>query len=282
MSARILDGKAVAAKIKTEIRREVEGLKAKGVTPGLAVVLVGDDPASHIYVRNKERNCQELGFNSQTFRLPATISQDELLTLIQQLNADPAIHGILVQLPLPAHLSTEKIISFIKPEKDVDGFHPVNLGNLLRGEAGMIPCTPAGIMELIKESGVEVAGKECVIVGRSNIVGKPLFHLLLQAHGTVTVCHSRTRNLAEVTRRADILVVATGQAGLVNGEMVKPGAVVIDVGMNRLETGLVGDVDFGSVLPVAGALTPVPGGVGPMTIAMLMKNTLKAAVMLNK
>ena len=172
--------------------------------------------------------------------------------LIQELNEDPKIHGILVQLPLPAHISTEKIISLIKPEKDVDGFHPVNLGNLLRGEIGMLPCTPAGIMELIKESGVEVAGKECVIVGRSNIVGKPLFHLLLQAHGTVTVCHSRTQNLAEATRRADILVVATGQAGLVNGEMVKPGAVVIDVGMNRLESGLVGDVDFDSVLPVAG------------------------------
>lgn len=281
MSALILDGKAVAAKIKTKIRREVEKLNEVGITPGLAVVLVGEDPASLIYVRNKERNCQELGINSHTCRLPATVSNDELLALIKKLNLDPKINGILVQLPLPEQLSTKEIISLIKPEKDVDGFHPVNLGNLLRGDTGLLPCTPAGIMELIKESGVEIAGKECVIIGRSNIVGKPLFHLLLQAHGTVTVCHSRTKHLAEITRRADILVVAVGKARLVNGEMVKPGAVVIDVGMNRLESGLVGDVDYPSTLPVAGALTPVPGGVGPMTIAMLMQNTLKAAAIQN-
>jgi methylenetetrahydrofolate dehydrogenase (NADP+)/methenyltetrahydrofolate cyclohydrolase len=244
---------------------------------------VGEDPASLIYVRNKERNCQELGISSYLYRLAATINRKELLELIKQLNNDPKINGLLVQLPLPGHLQEEEVISVLAPEKDVDGFHPVNLGRLFRGEEGMVPCTPAGIMELIRESGVKIEGKECVVVGRSNIVGKPQLHLLLQEHGTVTICHSRTRNLAEICRRADLLVVAVGQAGLINGQMVKPGAVVIDVGMNRLESGkLVGDVDYASVLNIAGAITPVPGGVGPMTIAMLMKNTVKAAKLQNR
>jgi methylenetetrahydrofolate dehydrogenase (NADP+)/methenyltetrahydrofolate cyclohydrolase len=279
----ILDGKAVAARIKREIRTEVERLKERGISPGLAVILVGEDPASLIYVRNKERNCQELGISSYLYRLAATINRKELLELIKQLNNDPKINGLLVQLPLPGHLQEEEVISVLAPEKDVDGFHPVNLGRLFRGEEGMVPCTPAGIMELIRESGVKIEGKECVVVGRSNIVGKPQLHLLLQEHGTVTICHSRTRNLAEICRRADLLVVAVGQAGLINGQMVKPGAVVIDVGMNRLESGkLVGDVDYASVLNIAGAITPVPGGVGPMTIAMLMKNTVKAAKLQNR
>ncbi|HBG16125.1 MAG TPA: bifunctional methylenetetrahydrofolate dehydrogenase/methenyltetrahydrofolate cyclohydrolase FolD [Firmicutes bacterium] len=283
MSAMILDGKAVAARIKREIRTEVERLKERGISPGLAVILVGEDPASLIYVRNKERNCQELGISSYLYRLAATINRKELLELIKQLNNDPKINGLLVQLPLPGHLQEEEVISVLAPEKDVDGFHPVNLGRLFRGEEGMVPCTPAGIMELIRESGVKIEGKECVVVGRSNIVGKPQLHLLLQEHGTVTICHSRTRNLAEICRRADLLVVAVGQAGLINGQMVKPGAVVIDVGMNRLESGkLVGDVDYASVLNIAGAITPVPGGVGPMTIAMLMKNTVKAAKLQNR
>jgi len=283
LSAMILDGKAVAARIKREIRTEVERLKERGISPGLAVILVGEDPASLIYVRNKERNCQELGISSYLYRLAATINRKELLELIKQLNNDPKINGLLVQLPLPGHLQEEEVISVLAPEKDVDGFHPVNLGRLFRGEEGMVPCTPAGIMELIRESGVKIEGKECVVVGRSNIVGKPQLHLLLQEHGTVTICHSRTRNLAEICRRADLLVVAVGQAGLINGQMVKPGAVVIDVGMNRLESGkLVGDVDYASVLNIAGAITPVPGGVGPMTIAMLMKNTVKAAKLQNR
>lgn len=282
MSAKLLDGKVLAAKVKQTVRAEVEKMAAAGVVPGLAVVLVGDDPASQIYVGNKEKNCQELGIKSKVHRLPANTTQQDLNALINRLNTDPEVHGILVQLPLPVPLREEEVTYLIKPEKDVDGFHPVNLGHLLRGEDALRPCTPAGIMELIKESGVEIKGRECVVVGRSNIVGKPVFHLLLQEHGTVTICHSRTPDLAAVTRRADILVVAVGKAGLVDGTMVKPGAVVIDVGMNRLESGkLVGDVDFSSVSAVAGAITPVPGGVGPMTIAMLMKNTIKAALLQN-
>ena len=282
MSARIIDGKALANKVKQQVKGEVAKLAASGIVPGLAVVLVGDDPASQIYVRNKEKSCGELGIKSAVHRLPATTTQAELGALIDRLNADQAVHGILVQLPLPAPLREKEVTDRIKPEKDVDGFHPVNLGRLLRGEAGIRPCTPAGIMELIKASGVEVKGRECVVVGRSNIVGKPVFHLLLQEHGTVTVCHSRTKDLAAVTRRADILVVAVGKAGLIDGTMVKPGAVVIDVGMNRLDSGkVVGDVEFSSVAPVAGAITPVPGGVGPMTIAMLMKNTVEAVLLQN-
>ncbi len=283
LEAKIISGKAVASRVKDELRIEVEKLKEEGIVPGLVVVLVGEDPASLIYVRNKERACNQLGINSWVERLPATIEKDELLQLIKKLNADPKVNGMLVQLPLPEHLSEEEVTNLISPEKDVDGFHPVNLGRLMRGQDGALPCTPAGVMELIKESGVEIAGKECVVVGRSNIVGKPMFHLLLKEHGTVTVCHSRTRNLGEICRRADILVVAVGKPGLIDGEMIKPGAVVIDVGMNRLESGkVVGDVDYDSALKVAGAITPVPGGVGPMTIAMLMKNTVKAAIAQNR
>ncbi len=283
LETKIISGKAVASRVKNELRIEVEKLKEEGIVPGLVVVLVGEDPASLIYVRNKERTCKELGINSWVERLPATIEKDELLQLIKKLNADPKVNGMLVQLPLPKHFPEEEVTNLISPEKDVDGFHPVNLGRLMRGQEGALPCTPAGVMELIRESGVEIAGKECVVVGRSNIVGKPMFHLLLKEHGTVTVCHSRTRNLGEICRRADILVVAVGKPGLINGEMIKPGAVVIDVGMNRLESGkVVGDVDYDSALKVAGAITPVPGGVGPMTIAMLMKNTVKAAIAQNR
>ena len=280
MGAKIIDGKALANQVKQQVKGKVDELAAVGIVPGLAVVLVGDDPASQIYVRNKEKSCQELGIKSEVYRLPATTAQAELEALIDRLNADPHVHGILVQLPLPAPLQEKAITDRIKAEKDVDGFHPVNLGRLLRGEPGIRPCTPAGIMELIKASGVEVKGRECVVVGRSIIVGKPVFHLLLQEHGTVTVCHSRTPDLATVTGRADILVVAVGKAGLVDGTMVKPGAVVIDVGVNRLASGkVVGDVDFPSVVEVAGAITPVPGGVGPMTIAMLMKNTVETVLL---
>ncbi len=283
LSAKLLDGKALASRVKETVRCDAEQLTASGVVPGLAVVLVGDDPASRIYVRNKEKNCQELGIRSEVYRLPATTTQAELNALIQKLNADAKINGILVQLPLPAPLREEEVTYLIKPEKDVDGFHPFNLGRLLRGEDGICPCTPAGIMALIKESGIEVCGRECVVVGRSNIVGKPVAQLLLQEHGTVTICHSRTRDLPTMIRRADLLVVAVGKAGLVEGTMVKPGAVVIDVGMNRLPSGkVVGDVDFSSVSKVAGAITPVPGGVGPMTIAMLMKNTVRAALLQNQ
>lgn len=276
--ARILDGKALAARIREGLKKEVAKLAAEGCPPGLAVILVGEDPASQVYVRNKQRACEELGIRSWKHHLPADTSQKDLVQLVEEINADPAVHGILVQLPLPAHIQTEAVLDTIDPAKDVDGFHPVNLGLLAAGRPGVVPCTPAGVMELVKESGVEVAGKECVIVGRSNIVGKPLAFLFLHEHGTVTICHSRTRNLSEVCRRADILVVAVGRAGLVNGEMIKPGAVVIDVGINRTAEGkLTGDVDFASAVQQAGTITPVPGGVGPMTIAMLMKNTVAAA-----
>lgn len=276
--ARILDGKALAARIREGLKKEVAKLAAEGRPPGLAVILVGEDPASQVYVRNKQRACAELGIRSWKHHLPADTSQKDLVQLVEGINADPEVHGILVQLPLPAHIQTEAVLDTIDPAKDVDGFHPVNLGLLAAGRPGIIPCTPAGVMELVRESGVEVAGKECVIVGRSNIVGKPLAFLFLHEHGTVTICHSRTRNLAEVCRRADILVVAVGRAGLVNGEMIKPGAVVIDVGINRTAEGkLTGDVDFASAVQQAGAITPVPGGVGPMTIALLMKNTVAAA-----
>jgi len=277
VAAQIIDGKALAAKIRDEIKREVQELNTDGIYPGLAVILVGEDPASQIYVRNKHRACQGLGIKSWQYNLPATTSQQELVDLVKSLNTKAEVSGILVQLPLPPHLNAEAVIETIRPEKDVDGFHPVNQGRLLAGLPGLVPCTPAGIMELIKESGVRVEGSECVVVGRSNIVGKPQALLLLQQNGTVTVCHSRTKNLGEVTKRADILVVAVGKARLITKEMVKPGAVVIDVGTNRLPDGkLVGDVDFATVSQVAGAITPVPGGVGPMTIAMLMKNTVEA------
>ncbi len=242
------------------------------------MVIVGKDPASKVYVGRKEAMCQELGMYSEMFALPESTTQNELLALIESLNNDDKIHGILVQLPLPGHLDEKAVINTIRPEKDVDAFHPVNVGKIMIGDYDFVPCTPAGIMELISESGVEVEGKACVVVGRSNIVGKPMSMLLLHKNGTVTTCHSRTKNLKDVTKAADILVAAVGKASFITADMVKPGAVVIDVGMNRLDDGkLVGDVDFESVEKLAGAITPVPGGVGPMTIAMLMKNTFTAA-----
>ncbi len=277
--AMIIDGKAVSAQVRAEIAADTKAFSDRtGIVPGLAVVIVGNDPASQVYVRNKRRACAEVGFYSEGYELPEETTQDELEALVDKLNADPKIHGILVQLPLPKHLDAEKLLLRIDPKKDVDAFHPYNVGRIMIGNYAFLPCTPAGIMELLRRSGVTVEGKECVVVGRSNIVGKPMAMLLLQANGTVTVCHSRTKDLASVTRRADILIAAIGKADFFTADMVKPGAVVIDVGMNRRADGkLTGDVDFASVEPVASAITPVPGGVGPMTITMLMKNTLRAA-----
>lgn len=276
--AKLLSGKAVSARVKEELKKEAAVLTAEGTKPGLAVVIVGDDPASKVYVANKEKACAELDFYSEKHALPADTTEEDLLALIDRLNNDPKIHGILVQLPLPDHLDDKIIINHILPEKDVDAFHPINVGKIMIGDFDFVPCTPAGVMELIKESGVSAEGKECVVIGRSNIVGKPMSMLLLHQNGTVTMCHSRTQNLPEVTRRADILVAAVGIPKFVKADMVKPGAVVIDVGMDRDENGkLCGDVDFAEVEPIAGAITPVPGGVGPMTIAMLMRNTLTAA-----
>ncbi len=249
-----------------------------GKTPGLAVIIVGDDPASKVYVGRKEAMCSELGMYSEKYALPEDTTQEELLALIEKLNNKKEIHGILCQLPLPKHLDEKIVINSISPQKDVDAFHPVNVGKIMIGDFDFVPCTPAGIMELIAESGVDPEGKSCVVIGRSNIVGKPMSMLLLHKNGTVTTCHSRTKNLSEITKQADILVAAVGRANFVTADMVKEGAVVIDVGMNRLEDGrLVGDVDFEKVEKVAGAITPVPGGVGPMTISMLMKNTVTAA-----
>lgn len=276
--AEIISGTALAAKIRAELKIETDELKKAGITPGLAVVLVGEDPASKVYVRNKTKACEEIGFYHEQYNLPATISEEEILDLVDTLNRSAKIHGILIQAPLPKGLDFKNIIDHIDPNKDVDAFHPYNVGKIMIGDFEFLPCTPAGVMELIHEAGVSVEGKNCVVVGRSNIVGKPQAMLLLKENGTVTVCHSKTPNLADFTRNADILVSAVGRAGLITGDMIKPGATVVDVGMNRNEEGkLVGDVDFSSVEPVAGYLTPVPGGVGPMTITMLMKNTLKAA-----
>lgn len=276
--AKIIDGKAVAARVRAEVAAETAKLKEQGIVPGLAVIIVGDDPASRVYVNNKKKACAEVGFRSEEFALPADTDQSELIALVKCLNERSDINGILCQLPLPKGLDDKDVIKTISPEKDVDAFHEENVGKIMVGEYDFLPCTPAGVMELIKESGVEVAGKECVVIGRSNIVGKPMAMLLLHQNGTVTICHSKTANLAEVTRRADILVAAVGKAKFVTGDMVKEGAVVIDVGMNRDENGkLCGDVDFASVEPKCAAITPVPGGVGPMTIAMLMRNTLTAA-----
>lgn len=274
-----IDGKAISGEIREEIRTKTADFVArKGYRPGLAVVIVGEDPASQVYVRNKKRACEEVGFYSRGYELPASTTQEELLTLIDTLNADREIHGILVQLPLPKHLDESAVLLRIDPAKDVDAFHPYNVGKIMIGDYRFLPCTPAGVMALLERTGVEIAGKKCVVVGRSNIVGKPMAMLLLHAHGTVTVCHSRTKDLASVTREADILVVAIGKADFVTADMVKPGAVVIDVGMNRRADGkLTGDVDFASVEPIASAITPVPGGVGPMTITMLLQNTLVAA-----
>ena len=276
--AAIIDGKAVSARLRQEMKGEVAALQAKGITPGLAVVLVGEDPASQVYVRNKIRACEELGIRSQDHRLPADTTQERLLELIGELNGDPAVHGILVQLPLPKQISDQAVIAAIDPKKDVDAFHPQNVGKIVQGNYDFLPCTPAGVMALLRSTGVPVAGKECVVIGRSNIVGKPMALLMLHEHATVTICHSRTRDLAEVCRRADILIVALGKARFVTADMVKEGAVVIDVGMDRDENGkLCGDVDFAGVEPKAGYITPVPGGVGPMTITMLMQNTITAA-----
>lgn len=275
--ATLIDGKAVSARIRGEIRDEVAELAKSGKVPGLAVVLVGEDPASKVYVNNKKKACAEVGFRSFEYLLPATTTNEELLSLIDTLNEDPEVDGILVQLPLPKGLDERAVIERINPAKDVDAFHPDNVGRIMTGQYRFLPCTPAGVMELIHETGTEVCGKNCVVVGRSNIVGKPMAMLLLAENGTVTICHSRTRDLASVCAGADILVVAVGRAKMVTADMVKPGAVVIDVGMDRDENGkLCGDVDFDSVKEVASAITPVPGGVGPMTIAMLMKNTLTA------
>lgn len=277
--ADIIDGKAVAKEVQQQIKQEVEGLERRwGIVPGLAVVLVGDDPASHIYIRNKERACKEVGIRSFEHLLPATIPEKELLVLVHQLNKDKNIHGILLQLPLPAHIHAEKVLEAIAPQKDVDGFHPVNQGRLVLGADGFKPCTPMGIMRLLASVGCDPKGKNAVVVGRSNIVGKPVALLLLEKHATVTICHSRTANLREEVGRADILVVAIGKSGLVRGDWVKRGAVVIDVGVNRLPNGkLAGDVEFDTAKERASAITPVPGGVGPMTICMLLFNTLKAA-----
>ena len=289
MPAELIDGNAIAKSIRQEAAVEVAKLVARGIKPGLAVVLVGDDPASEVYVRNKGRACDEAGMHSVTINMPATITQQELLAQVERLNEDPAIHGILVQMPLPKHLDAEVVIRSILPAKDVDGFHPVNVGKNLIGERdGFVPCTPAGVQEMLARSGTQTKGKECVIVGRSNIVGKPMMALMVQngpnANATVTVCHSATRDLKEHTLRADILIVAAGKANMVTGDMVKEGAVVIDVGINRIEDSstksgyrLVGDVDFASARERASKITPVPGGVGPMTIAMLLKNTVRAA-----
>jgi len=278
MSAQIIDGKAVGAKLREAIKTETAQLTAAGTTPGLAVILVGDDPASHVYVNNKKKGCAEVGFYSEVYELPTETTQQELLALVEKLNKQENIHGILVQSPLPKHLDEEAVVLAIDPNKDVDAFHPVNVGHIMMGDYLFLPCTPAGVMELLKAYDIDPKGKECVVIGRSNIVGKPMSMLLLHAHGTVTVCHSRTTNLAEVTRRADILVSAVGKAGFVTADMVKPGAVVIDVGMNRnAQNKLCGDVDFEAVKEVAGYITPVPGGVGPMTITMLLRNTLTAA-----
>ena len=277
--AKLLLGKEVSARIKGELRDEVAQLKEKGINPGLAVIIVGDDPASRVYVNNKKKACEECGIYSEEYALPAETSESELLGLIDRLNNDSKISGILVQLPVPKHIDEKKVIEAISPIKDVDAFHPVNVGKIMVGDFDFVPCTPAGVMELIAESGIDVSGKECVVVGRSNIVGKPQAMLLLHKNGTVTICHSRTKDLAAKTREADILVVAVGIPNFVTGDMIKPGAVVIDVGINRIaEKKLVGDVEFETAEKVAGAITPVPGGVGPMTIAMLMKNTVKAAV----
>lgn len=276
--AKIIDGKQIAKEVRAEIAAECAELKKKGIVPGLAVVIVGTDPASQVYVRNKKKACEEVGFRSEVFELPEETTEEELLALVKKLNEDVNIHGILVQLPLPKHLDDEVIIANIDPKKDVDAFHPSNVGKIMIGNYDFLPCTPAGVMVLLEKSGIDVSGKECVVVGRSNIVGKPQAMLLLHANGTVTICHSRTKDLAEVTRRADILVVAIGKADFITGDMVKDGAVVIDVGMNRKADGkLTGDVDFATVEPKASYITPVPGGVGPMTITMLLRNTLTSA-----
>lgn len=276
--AQIINGKEVSLNLRNKIREEAANLqKETGVCPGLAVILVGEDPASQIYVKNKKKACEEVGFLSREYRLPAETTQEELLCLIDTLNADDEIHGILVQLPVPRHIDDKAVIARIDPKKDVDAFSFENVGRIMTGDFDFVPCTPAGIMELLAFYGIDPAGKRAVVIGRSNIVGKPMAMLLLHKNATVTVCHSRTRELADICREADILVAAVGKARFVTADMVKDGAVVIDVGMNRDENGLCGDVDFDAVAPKASFITPVPGGVGPMTITLLLKNTLTAA-----
>lgn len=280
--AKIIDGKAVSAKVKEQVRKEAEVLKNQGIEIGLAVVIVGNNSASRVYVNNKKKACEEVGFNSYEYALPEETTEAELLELVEKLNSDDKVNGILVQLPLPKQINENAIINSIRPDKDVDAFHPENVGHIMIGDFSFLPCTPAGVMELIAETGVDVCGKSCVVIGRSNIVGKPMAMLLLHKNGTVTICHSRTKNLAEICSKADILVAAVGKAKFVTPDMIKEGAVVIDVGMNRDENGkLCGDVDYAACFDKAGYITPVPGGVGPMTIAMLMRNTLTAAKIKN-
>ena len=277
MAAQLLDGKTMSNELREKLALRVENLKARGVTPGLAVILVGEDPASQIYVKNKGLGCAQVGMHSVTIRLPETTTQQDLETQIDQLNGDASIHGILVQLPLPAGLDETAALARIAPEKDVDGFHVVNAGKLFTGQKGVVACTPKGAMEMIRRTGIDLSGKEAVVVGRSNIVGKPMAMLLLQQNATVTMCHSRTQHLAEHTRRADVLVAAVGKPRFITADMVKPGAIVIDVGINRVDGKVVGDVDFDAVKEVASWITPVPGGVGRMTITMLLENTIEAA-----
>ena len=273
--AQIIDGKAISQAVKDEIKARTAELSAKGIEACLAVILVGEDPASQVYVKNKKKACEYCGIKSLSYELPADTTEEKLLELIAELNERSDVNGILVQLPLPKGIDEDRVLDAISPDKDVDGFHPVNVGKLSIGKKGFVSCTPAGVIQLLKRSGIEISGKECVVVGRSNIVGKPMSMLLLQENGTVTVCHSRTKNLKEVTKRADILVVAIGKPKFIDASYVKDGAVVIDVGIHRQDDGkLCGDVDYASVEPVASAITPVPGGVGPMTIAMLMYNCL--------
>ncbi len=274
---KLIDGKEISAAVKERVKNEVAMLNDKGISVGLAVIIVGEDPASKIYVANKKKACEQLGIRSMEYALDADTTEEELLELINTLNNEKSVNGILCQLPLPKHLDEKIIINAISPEKDVDAFHPHNVGRIMIGDYDFVPCTPAGIMEMLKYEGIEVEGKTCVVIGRSNIVGKPMGMLLLHKNGTVTICHSRTKNLAEICREADILVAAVGKAEFVTADMVKEGAVVIDVGMNRIDGRLCGDVDFENVKEKASAITPVPGGVGPMTIAMLMQNTLTAA-----
>ena len=276
----IIDGKAISTALKEELKVKVDALKEQGIEPCLAVILVGEDPASTVYVNNKKKACEFIGIKSLSYELPESTTQDELLALIDKLNADDGVNGILVQLPLPKHIDEDAVIQAISPRKDVDGFHPQSVGALCIGQKGFVSCTPAGIIELLKRSNVEIEGKECVIIGRSNIVGKPMSLLMLRENATVTVCHSRTKNLKEVTRRADILIVAIGKPKMITAEYVKEGAVVIDVGIHRLEgKKLCGDVDFDTVAEHTSMITPVPGGVGPMTIAMLMKNCVDSVTM---
>ena len=279
---KLIDGKVISAAVKERVKNEVAALKQQGITTGLAVIIVGEDPASKVYVNNKKKACEALGIISEEYALPENTTQEELLSLIDTLNKKDSINGILCQLPLPKHLDEAAVINAISADKDVDAFHPVNVGKIMQGDYDFVPCTPAGIMEMLDYEGIEIAGKTCVVIGRSNIVGKPMAMLLLHKNGTVTICHSRTQNLKEVCKNADILVAAVGRPNFVTNDMVKEGAVVIDVGINRVDGKLVGDVNFADVCEKTSYITPVPGGVGPMTIAMLMQNTLTAAKKQNK